>query len=79
MAQDGLTPQLAMQLVAAMRSSAAAALAGGIISAAGRPFSIGEAIEIHQSAYHALFPQHGHGNFEAWNRNRDAELAAVRK
>lgn len=60
-----------IQLLAATQHAAAAALAGGIIAASGRPHSVREALELQRSVFYALFPHGGHGRYEQWAKDPD--------
>lgn len=50
----------------ASRSATAASLAGGMIAATNRAWSLKEAMELYAHVRFAIFPSPGHGNFEAW-------------
>jgi hypothetical protein len=49
-----------------------ASIAGGMIAATGKPWSLGDADRLLADVYHALFPCHGDGVFMAWKNDRDA-------
>lgn len=65
------------QIIAAVRSSAAASLAGGIISASGRPWSVGEAMGLLTDVSFAMHPLPGDGHYEAWKAKKEDRLKAV--
>jgi hypothetical protein len=48
--------------LAASRQAAAAALAGGMIAASRRPWSLREAVDIFHHVHFAMYPSSGHGN-----------------
>ncbi|HEY7977574.1 MAG TPA: hypothetical protein VID67_05215 [Rhizomicrobium sp.] len=62
------------ELLAAMRSTAAASLAGGIIAASGRPWSIEEALILARDVDFAIYPDPGHSAYEAWKKRADDRL-----
>jgi hypothetical protein len=57
------------QILAATKSAAAASLAGGIISASGRPYSLADAMEVYSDCYHALHPDPGNGRYKAFKED----------
>jgi len=62
---------------ARMETAAASALAGGIMAAAGRPYSIREAMDLMFSCQHALFPKHGNGSYQQWAATKDEALDKI--
>ena len=56
---------------AAVREAAAASLAGGLIAAAGRPFSYVEAMEVNRNCFFLLWPNPGDGSYDSWKKNFD--------
>ena len=67
-----------VQLVDAVQSQRAATLVAAIVTAAGRPYSIAEVLEIERDVYLALYPQEGRGRYEEWAKTKDDRLAKVR-
>ena len=65
------------QIIAAVRSSAAASLAGGIIAATGRPWSVTQAMGLLTDVSFAMHPMPGDGHYEAWKAKKDERLNAV--
>ena len=65
------------QIINATHKSAAAALAGGIIAASGRPWAVSEAMSLLTDTNFAMHPMPGDGHFEAWKANRDQRLNKV--
>ena len=59
------------RLLAVTRTAAAASLAGGIIAASGRPFSLEEALAVLADVQFSLFAEPGHGRYDDWKRNHD--------
>ena len=72
-----MMPVQAEKLVAATRANAIATLAAAVITAAGRPHSIAEVVEIYQNLQYALYPEHSLGSYKEWAKNRDETLAKV--
>jgi hypothetical protein len=62
------------QIIAAVRSSAAASLASGIIAASGRPWSVGQAMGLLTDVSFAMHPVPGEGHYEAWKAKKDERL-----
>jgi hypothetical protein len=52
-------------------------LAAAIIAAAGRPFSIQQALEIVEDIHHAMFPAPNATIYAEWAKTRNARLAKV--
>jgi hypothetical protein len=65
------------QIIAAVRSSAAASLAGGIIAASCRGWSVHEAIGLLTDVNFAMHPAPGDGHYEAWKAGRDARMNKI--
>jgi hypothetical protein len=65
------------ELLAAMRSAAAASLAGGIIAASGRPWSIEEALILARDVDFAIYPDPGHAEYEEWKKRAEDRLNFV--
>jgi hypothetical protein len=65
------------QIIASVRSSAAASLAGGIIAASGRPWSLAEAMSLLVDVGFAMHPAPGDGHYESWKTRKDERLNAV--
>ncbi len=65
------------QIINATHKSAAAALAGGIIAASGRPWAVSEAMSLLTDINFAMHPMPGDGHYEAWKANRDQRLNKV--
>jgi hypothetical protein len=59
------------QELEATRRAAAAALAGGIISASGRPYSMDEAMGVFHDAYFSLFPDETNGLYAIWRNQHN--------
>jgi hypothetical protein len=55
----------------AIRAGVAASITGGMIAAAGRPFSIEEAMELYVSVSFAMHPTPGYGRYEEWKKKED--------
>jgi hypothetical protein len=66
-----------MQIIGATRHSAAAALAGGIIAATCRPWSVAEALSLYHDVNFAMHPAPGEGHYEAWKTTRDERLSKM--
>jgi hypothetical protein len=62
------------QIIGAARHGSAAALAGGIIAATCRPWSVAEALSLFTDVNFAMHPAPGEGHYEAWKATRDARL-----
>jgi hypothetical protein len=65
------------QIIASVRSSAAASLAGGIIAASGRPWSLSPAMGLLTDVNFAMHPVPGDGHYEAWKAKKDERLNKV--
>jgi hypothetical protein len=65
------------QIIAAVRSSAAASLAGGIIAASGRPWSVGQAMGLLTDVSFVMHPVPGDGHYEAWKAKKDERMTTV--
>ncbi len=65
------------QIIAAVRSNAAASLAGGIIAASCRGWSVSEAMRLVADVNFAMHPTPGDGHYETWKATRDARLSKV--
>jgi hypothetical protein len=65
------------QIINATHKSAAAALAGGIIAASGRPWAVSEAMGLLTDINFAMHPMPGDGHYEAWKASRDQRLNKV--
>jgi hypothetical protein len=61
-----------LQLLAATRSAATASLAGGIIAASGRPWSLKEAMALLEHVQFAMFPNPKNANYKAWQATADS-------
>jgi hypothetical protein len=59
------SPVATAQLIAATKVAAAASLAGGMIAASGRPWSLKEALELLHHCDYAIF-RHSDGHAMAW-------------
>lgn len=66
------------QIINATHKSAAAALAGGIIAASGRPWAISEAMSLLTDISFAMHPVPGDGHYEAWKAGREERLNKIR-
>ena len=71
------TVKLLNQVLHSTNRAAAASLAGGIIAASGRPYSVGEAMELLQTVSFTMNPAPNYGNYQAWAAEKDAHLAKV--
>lgn len=67
----------ATQLISAVRQQTVPTVTAAIITARGKPTSIGEILEVQQSVTFALNPMPGHGAWEAWNKNKADHLGKV--
>jgi hypothetical protein len=65
------------QIINATHKNAAAALAGGIIAASGRPWAVSEAMILLTDVNFAMHPIPGDGHYEAWKTSRDQRLNKV--
>jgi len=65
------------QIIAAVRSSAASSLAGGMIAASCRGWSVSEAMNLLTDVNFAMHPTPGDGHYEAWKATRDARINKV--
>jgi hypothetical protein len=63
-----------LELLAATRSAAAASLAGGIIAASGRPWSIEQALFLARDVAFAVYPHPGDAAYEEWKKTADDRL-----
>jgi hypothetical protein len=54
---------------------AAATLAAALITASGRPHSVGEAIELLYDFEWSFMPQPGSGRYDAWKKDRNTTEA----
>lgn len=73
-----LLPAAAMaDLIRATRQNTMATIAAGIMAAAGRPFSIQEALTIVGDIENAMFPQPTSGRYAEWSKTREARLSKV--
>jgi hypothetical protein len=59
------------QLLAATRQAACASLAGGMIAASGRPWSLKEAMELMNHVHFTIFPSPAHGSYQSWQKDAD--------
>lgn len=69
----------AAQLLAILREQDAATLAAAIVSAAGRPFSIQEVLDIKTDVFWALYPSGNMGSYQEWAKTRNERLSKVHK
>jgi hypothetical protein len=65
------------QIINATHRSAAAALAGGIIAASGRPWAVNEAMSLLTDVSFAMHPAPGDSYYESWKPTRDERLKKV--
>jgi hypothetical protein len=65
------------KLINASQSAAAAALAGGVIAAAGRPFSTEEAMAVFNDMYFSLNRHPGDGRYDMWKNTHDPKKVHV--
>jgi len=65
------------QIILATHKSGAAALAGGIIAASGRPWTISEAMNLLTDINFAMHPAPGDSHYESWKPTRDERLKKV--
>ena len=65
------------QIIAAVRSSAASSLAGGIIAASCRGWSVSDALSLLTDVNFTMHPVPGDGHYEAWKATRDARINIV--
>jgi len=66
-----------LDLLAAVRSSVAASLAGGIMAASGRPWSIEQALVLARDVEFAIYPNPGDAGYEDWKKLSDDRLSFV--
>jgi hypothetical protein len=66
-----------LDLLAAVRSSVAASLAGGIMAASGRPWSIEQALVLARDVEFAVYPNAGDAGYEEWKKLIDDRLSFV--
>ena len=66
------------QIINATHRSAAAAIAGGIIAASGRPWAISEAMSLLTDINFVMYPASGEGHYEAWKTSKEERLNKVR-
>lgn len=64
-----ITAAQAEKIIAHLEQTAAASLAGGIIAASGRAYSLEQAMEILRDVHFALFPEPGHGSYDVWAKD----------
>ena len=67
-----------LQLVEATRAQTAAILAAAIVTAANRPHSIEQVLEIQRDIYFALYPSTGSGAYQEWAKTKDERLKLPR-
>jgi hypothetical protein len=74
-----MNDQHVLQLVRAQRDVACATLTAAIIAAAGRPFSINEAMSIQRDVFLANYggEMAGHSVYQDWAKTRDERLGKV--
>lgn len=73
-----LLPSAAMaELIRATRQNTTATIAAGIMAAAGRPFSIQEALTILGDIEGAMYPEPNSGRYAEWAKTREARLTKV--
>ncbi|MGN6148999.1 MAG: hypothetical protein ACTHPD_10705 [Rhizomicrobium sp.] len=72
-----MTKSLDQDLLAAVRSSVAASLAGGIMAASGRPWSIEQALVLARDVEYAVYPDPGSTQYEEWKKLIDDRLSFV--
>lgn len=72
-----MSKSLDQDLLAAMRSSVAASLAGGIMAASGRPWSIEQALVLARDVEYAVYPDPGNVQYEEWKMLSDDRLSFV--
>ena len=61
--------QIAAQALEATRTAAAATLAAALISAAGRPHSVDEAMKLVRDIQWSLWPNDNYGAYKDWKKN----------
>ena len=71
-------PAEVAKLLSAMQSVHVATLTASIVTAAGRPHSIQEVLDIQRDVHFALYPGAGHGSYEEWKKSKDQRLELVR-
>lgn len=69
-----MTKDLDRDLLAAVRSSVAASLAGGIIAASRRPWSIEQALVLARDVEYAVYPDSGSAPYQEWKKLIDDRL-----
>jgi hypothetical protein len=72
----GLMPEM-VKITHALQASSVATLTAAIVSAAGRPFSIKEVMEISRNLHFAMHPAPQYGAYQEWVKTRDAALDKV--
>jgi hypothetical protein len=70
-----IEPATPLRLTNASQSAAAASLAGGMIAASGRAYTLEEAISVYYDVHHAMFPAPGHGRYDMWKSKHDPKKA----
>ena len=64
-----LDTQISAQMLEATKTSAAATIAAALISASGRPHSVGEAVSLVRDVHWSMWPTPSHGAYKEWHKN----------
>ncbi|MBR1206942.1 MULTISPECIES: hypothetical protein [unclassified Bradyrhizobium] len=65
------------KLVEMTKANTVATLAAAIITAAGRPFSVQQALDLSRDIQFAMYPANGFGAYEEWKKTSSEKLAKV--
>jgi hypothetical protein len=68
-AMTTLDTQISAQMLEATKTAAAATIAAALISASGRPHSVGEAASLVRDVQWSLWPSPSHGAYKEWHKN----------
>jgi hypothetical protein len=68
----------AQQLLSATRQQTVAILAAAIVTAANRPHSIQEVLDLQRDIHFAMFPSSGSGAYQEWAKTKDERLKLPR-
>ena len=61
------------QLLRATRTAAVATITAALITAAGRPHSVDEAIALYNDVYLSLTPEPQSGRYQAWQQSKQTD------
>jgi hypothetical protein len=68
-AMTTLDTQISAQMLEVTKTAAAATIAAALISATGRPHSVGEAVQLLHDVQWSLWPSPSHGAYKEWHKN----------